>query len=230
MSKHEKQVRRARRKTERQRSIRNGGAALAAAAAIAAGTSAYADPIRFDNPAGAGHFNWFDDAPSQLSLDISLPAASQTGVDHNYPSEFLHLYGTDGSSLMRPSTAAGAAQTTGFYDYFIAPFAASQLVPDAGFAWLATESANGYAYYPGYGSELPSSEPTYIGVRFDPGDGTHYGWIGVTLDSTSHFLDAFAWGYETEVGVPIAAGAPEPGSLALLAMGAVGAMSRRRRA
>lgn len=42
-------------------------------------------------------------------------------------------------------------------------------------------------------------------------------------------LDAFAWGYETDPDVPIAAGIPEPGTLAALALGAAAALAGRRR-
>jgi hypothetical protein len=73
---------------------------------------------------------------------------------------------------------------------------------------------------------FPPGEERYAGVSFDPGDGVHYGWIGVLNGAPS---EVFAWGYESDAGVPIPAGAPEPGSLALLAMGAGAALRRRRR-
>ena len=79
-----------------------------------------------------------------------------------------------------------------------------------------------------YPTPLPLNQATYLGVRFDPGDGNHYGWIGVEFDGAE--LEAFAWGYETDPGVPIAAGTPEPGSLALLAFGAGALLRRKRRA
>jgi hypothetical protein len=68
----------------------------------------------------------------------------------------------------------------------------------------------------------------YLGVQFSDVDGAHYGWVSVY----SYFyidlnLHAFAWGYETEPGVPIVAGIPAPGTLAALAFGA--AVTRRGR-
>jgi hypothetical protein len=57
-------------------------------------------------------------------------------------------------------------------------------------------------------SILPEGVETYLGVSFDLGAGTQYGWIGVVRNAA--MLDAFAWGYETDPGVPIAAGAWPP--------------------
>ena len=70
-------------------------------------------------------------------------------------------------------------------------------------------------------------ERAYMGVRFSGVDGWHYGWIGVTY--SAHAFSAFAWGYETAPGVPIAAGAPAPGTVAALAFGAAAISSRKRR-
>ena len=59
---------------------------------------------------------------------------------------------------------------------------------------------------------------SYIGVRITLDDGVHYGWIR-----------GGSWGYETSAGVPIAAGVPEPSSIALLALGAVPLLRRNRK-
>ena len=203
-------------------------AALAAAAAIAAGTQAYASPVRFDNPPGPGHFDWTSAAPGGYTfLDITEPATAQPGP-------------SDGASTLGQITPTGVAtvggnvqiELGGYAGLFVIPHSSGQLIP-TGAPW----GIQGYTYYPGIGSELPAGAAIYLAVRFDPNGapGTsctpvincHYGWVGVVR--TGAELDAFAWGYETEVGVPIAAGAPEPGSLALLAFGAVGALSRRKR-
>lgn len=100
----------------------------------------------------------------------------------------------------------------------------------------------GYSYAdPMYGvgttGLIPEGTPTYLAVRFDPGDGFRYGWLGVIRggDSVpgaeSNDLSLFAWGYQTEPGIRIRAGAvvPAPGSLALLAFGAAAGASRPRR-
>ncbi|MCP4245458.1 MAG: PEP-CTERM sorting domain-containing protein [bacterium] len=227
MSKRQRHERKKTERARRRRAVRNGAAALAAATAIAAGTQAYADPVRFDNPAGSGHFDWFGPPISNRYLDITLPAAGQTPTTHSsLPNEFWHSIQSTSSIIRGADGGAGSAlQATGYYNYMAAPFTAAQLIPDAGFAWA---SLSGYVYNAGYGgSELPEGVPTYLGVRFDPGDGNHYGWFGVVR--TGMALDAFAWGYETEANTPIPAGAPEPGTLALLAFGAVGVVGRRRR-
>jgi hypothetical protein len=76
-------------------------------------------------------------------------------------------------------------------------------------------------------SNFPSGVARYMGVRFNDVDGYHYGWISVVRNGLD--LDAFAWGYETEPGVPIIAGIPAPGTLAALAFGAVVTRRARKR-
>ncbi len=228
-----KQQRHERKKTERTRrrrtlfrnpksAIRNGGAAaIAAAAVIAAGTQAYAAPVRFDNPPGEGHFDWFGAVMPELrGLDMALDAPNQTGV-FDGPTQFAQTtnptYGIGGGIGYAGDFAVG-----GPYNLFFIGANSGDLIPRG-----LPRSNKGYTFYPGLGSQLREGQATYLGVRFDLGGGDQYGWIGVVR--TGYQLDAFAWGYETEAGEPIPAGAPEPGSLALLAMGAAGLTARRRR-
>ena len=217
MSKHDKQVRRERKKrnsARRRQAVRHRTAALAGAVAIAAGTQAYAGPVRFDNPAHGevGHFHW-----PFVALDITEAPENQPAIQDT-PGALAHQ--TD--SLIG-GVPPNAPQVTvgGYGDYFVVGFNSGDLI-DGTAVW----AQEGYAYYPGYGSELPEGQATYLGVRIN-GPSYQYGWVGVVR--TGGELDAFAWGYETEPGVPIAAGAPEPGTLALLAFGAAGACARRRR-
>ena len=66
-------------------------------------------------------------------------------------------------------------------------------------------------------------QDVYLGARLKLPAQWHYGWIGVTRGGYYGLeLEAFAWGYETDPGVPIAAGIPEPGTLGMLALGFVG--------
>jgi len=243
---------RERRKSERRRRIhrrsKHAGQALAAASVVAAGTQAYAVPVRFDNaPVGdPAHFTWggntFADA-----LYIQLPAAQQGNT--NYPSYYGPLPGPRSFRVTAefpgyysiPARVIGLAQTgiqsdTGFFGLALG-LSAGQTVPDSAGVWefnyYSSFQANVRDVNTG-ASLIPEGVPAYLSVRIGDlagGPGFHYGWVGVVR--TAALLDAFAWGYETQVGVPVAAGAPEPGSLAMLAFGAAalaGGRKRRRRA
>jgi hypothetical protein len=69
----------------------------------------------------------------------------------------------------------------------------------------------------------------FIGFRFDSGNGFQYGWMRLTMDGApgnSFTLVDYAWG---DLGDSILTGQiPEPGSLALLAVGAAGLLAWRR--
>ena len=197
MSKHDKQVRRARKKrnrARRHRAVRRQTAALASAAALAAGTSAYAEPVRFDNPTGPGRFEW--SVPGALTfLDITQSPTLQGG-------------GAGLSSLYFYPDASGLVGNYGLTSpdvrrigVILEPFAAGTPIDAAG-AWAPYAFTD---YPPNDPSLLPEGVNAYLGVRFDVGVGEQYGWIGVVR--TGQELDVFAWGYETEPGVPIEAGA-----------------------
>jgi len=241
MSKHQKELRRERRKTDRARrlmarfrhptsAIKHGAAALAAAAVIAAGTQAYAAPVRFDNPADGepGHFHW---PINGTKLDFSVSASEQTGAGSGptlINQALFTSYGgigkLVGSNFWSQSFLVGGPAYS-LVDFLI-PLGAGEMIPTTDPYWDADATSTIRHFYAPE-SLLPENEPVYLGHRFDGGAGLQYAWIGVVRDN--HKLEAFAWGYETEVGVPIGAGVPEPGSLALLAFGATAALRRRRR-
>ena len=61
----------------------------------------------------------------------------------------------------------------------------------------------------------------YMGLEFDIEGATHYGWIDLRVASDNPYAVIYGWGYETDSGVSILAGAgavPEP-STAMLLMG-----------
>jgi hypothetical protein len=83
------------------------------------------------------------------------------------------------------------------------------------------------------GSLFPTSGPgAYYGFRFRNealGNQVENGWARVTVPSTGTPGTLFEYAYEN-TGASITAGAvPEPGSISLLALGAVGLLARRRR-
>ncbi len=192
-------------------------AGLAGVAIMVFTATAGASPVRFDNPAGAGHFDWAvppGDPP--VGLSVILSAADQTGVPLEPASFYQNNYATYDQIV---GGSVGDVEVGGNPAVFLQALDAGDPIP-SGAPW---DNA-GYANYPGYSYGLPYDVPTYIGVKFDLGSGDQYGWIGVVFASADFTADAFAWGYETEVGVPIAAGVPEPGSLAFGAL----AVCRRR--
>ena len=95
------------------------------------------------------------------------------------------------------------------------------------------------AFFPGYGtlafrggyahSQWLAAGEGFVGFRFNTGAGVQYGWIRLIMSGSpdNHYtMVDYAWG---DVGDVILTGQiPEPGSLALLAVGAVGLLAWRR--
>jgi len=229
MSKQQKRERRKIDRARRSRANAKAAGALAAGAAIAAGTQAYATPVRFDNPAHgeAGHFHWAPlAAPESVWLGMSAPASAQTGWFPSVPYGYMGFV----QQYLAPSGDVSVFARRGEFvrqqgSRLLEAFAAGQQIGPSSGNWQSTADVRDDgqdAFTPGV--------PTYIALRlpleysFD----LRYAWIGVIQDASTHTLETFAWGYETEIGVPVFAGAPEPGSLALLAFG-VAAVARRRR-
>jgi hypothetical protein len=244
-----------------------GKGTLAAALAIAAGTQAYAVPIRYDNPAGPDHYQW--DSFIGNNLDIRFGPTGQADVgldgitvnaDYQYGSGYYVPYYY--SKAVGIGYYAGFAQSSLFggasflrNGYYLLPIAAGADVGVAGqtfdfnnyvYADLSFYYYNtGYAGYSGLQSFL-NIGLNYLGLRLTidtvRGLETHYGWLAVDVQEFDLFeyysfgdlsmlavTNAVAWGWETEPGVPIAAGAPTPGTLGALAFGAVAACGRGRR-
>ncbi len=249
MSRRQKREHKKREDVRRQRAygrtsshVKHGAAALASAAVIAAGTAAYASPVRFDNPAHgeAGHFHWAGPAggPGNI-LDIVLPASDQPGSFYDLTTAEHRIDFTGTNSFFNSFSYYGyvglGVQATGdYYGAFALGFNGGDLIPNpSGFYDPLGDPAftsNAMLAYSGF-SYLAEGIPQYLGMmiggQFAQYYGTaQFGWIGGVL--TGAEFEAFAWGYETDIMTPIPAGAPEPGSLALLAMGA-GALLRRKR-
>ena len=190
--------------------------ALLSSVMFGATTAATAEVVRFDNPPPGepGHFEWAVPRGSEPNLlDITLDAVSQpsatgeTALFHDYDPE-AGLWGSVGNT----DNLGWAKVSKQMGTYFLNALVAGELVSEA-----ISFDDYGYTSYAGYAGEIDLADgvPGYLGVTFDTGGGYQYGWIGVVR--TGNVLNAFAWGYETEPGVPIAAGAqpgtPCPGDL-----------------
>lgn len=85
--------------------------------------------------------------------------------------------------------------------------------------------------YFGYGvyGNFPGVGEKFVGIKFDIAGAFHFGWILVEVPGDVSSVTLKAWAYETTPGTAIAAGAvPEPASLGMLALGAVGIMGWRQ--
>jgi len=103
--------------------------------------------------------------------------------------------------------------------------------PDIG--WLSLDPATiAMCFDTGCSSTWPpgSAQRGYIGLEFELADGVHYGYFDVNVSGSSPGIGIYGWGYETQAGAPIIAGAvPEPSSFMLVAAGATAIFLSRRK-
>jgi hypothetical protein len=205
-------------------------AATALAGGAIAAAPARAEPVRFDGLIDSGT-EWF------TPVDLTLSLAGQTG-DFPGNSVFLLTHIVGGGSLeigMQTSSnlpGSGVAQS----------ILQSGDTIDGSLAW-AHSGPNYASFLMAQGPNDGKSDPNFsvvdfgatgfVAVSFTLDDGVHYGWIEVINDSVAGSgwwrYDILAWGYETEAGVAIAAGAvPAPGAAGLLALAGLGVARRRR--
>jgi hypothetical protein len=208
---------------------------LATAAAVAAATaSAQAEAVRYENTT---NFSWLFN-----TLDVTQSAEDQTfGITGSsiYMDYFGDFYPTFSYSHTYTSGDGAEIFNGGFGNRYAKPLNAGTLIgPDLQdgafsqsstfeFAFTACDYYYNYDCTDGTRGLLPANVDTYLGIRLNIDGNTHFGWVGVNRSGA--FIDVFAWGYETEANVGVRAGVPSPGPLAVLAFGAAGVLSRKKR-
>jgi hypothetical protein len=191
---------------------------LTAIAAIGV-TQTQAEVMEYSNDAGFVWYGGTGGAP--IGLDVTKDAGSQTGA-YGGIGQFHQATELPFNDTVSGGAGGGQLQVGGLSDAYLVGVDAGIEIP-GGIPWRTS----GKIYHPTNGTWLPD-EPTYLGIQFPMGDGTHYGWIYVdkfVAEGGEHCLDALTWAYETEPNKSI--WTPEPGSLALLAFGAVSLIRRR---
>ena len=200
-------------------------AAGAAVAAFSGAQTAEADITHVVVPDGQGDVG----LNSELNFNLGTNGAA---INFNNTTAYYASYGQ----------LAGVGVTNGgvaaFTDTFLYLDNLSSGVNVSTFASQFAEQNFVYAIYgnnPGPETAFTAGEEGIVGFSFDDGAGDQFGWARITFDpGTDNTFTVNEFAYTTEVGEQIAAGqttaaVPEPTSLGLLALGAVGVLANRRR-
>lgn len=191
--------------------------ALAGATTAEAGINFFTVNQAFNAPAGGSALDYFAVGGANQSFGL------------------LHSRTSGGSGISKFGIFAAGGAFNGFTANSF-PYVA-KLAFGANIAALPFAAANvgTLAYGPGFAnSQWLSAGQGYIGFKFTDGAGLETGWASVTANGVSagnsFTLNSYAYstaGESIRAGQTIAV--PEPGSLALLAMGGAGLLAWRQR-
>lgn len=223
---------------------------LLSALALAGGTSAYAAVVNVSTPADLT--NVPGGANTMVNWDVNSDGINDFIFTNRYPNTAV-----GDSGVVWQLNMTGAVTTSGtvgyagpFIRYAFALTAGTSIGSGSNFnsggqTCLGSRYSAGSAgvyNYGGFAAGGPNGSVTpgtfaFAGFRFNAADGTHYGWVRLAVNGgIIDFANPIAAAYESTPGTAIAAGAtavPEPGTLALLALGAtaaLGSVVKRRRA
>jgi hypothetical protein len=186
---------------------------LAAAAAIAGGTGAYAQAVRFDNV--GLEFRWKDsflditNAAQEQEDYQAVSSARQLGEGHYICyyydcSWWSQVRIVEGDLLLanKPHWYFGDPLIYGFYAGD--PFDAETFDRSKSNPFLRVIACDHHGQCNSYDGVYDYG---YIAARFELEDGVHFGWV-LSRRGTYHSnsFDALAWGYERSPGTPILAG------------------------
>jgi hypothetical protein len=233
--------------------IKNIGKGLAGAVAIASGTSAYGSIIVVNPPADLT--NVPGGANTTVQWDVNSDGTMDFLFNNRYPNTALPTNGVVWQQNMNPS--AGLAATNGLVSY-LGAFVRYAFALGAGVSVGPTDTtfstvtqvvlgskynSGGISnYYGGFAANGPNGSVApgtfaFVGFRFTAADGIHFGYLRLAVNAGIIDFDnvgAMRAAYESTPNTAILTGAvPEPGTMALLALGAAGILGtvvKRRRA
>jgi hypothetical protein len=208
---------------------------LAGALAIASGTHAYASPVSVAPPPDSQ--NSAGSADVFTNWDVDGDGTVDFVFDNRYPNSGSQV---NWQLDMDPSGLnAGVVGYVGpFVNYANALSMGTSIGSGSTFqtsSQVVLGSNYGGTLYGGFATQVPPGTNAYAGFEFTAGDGAiHYGWLYMNVNAG--VIDFTGAAYESTPGMAIAAGqtaVPEPGTMAMLALGAVGVVGaaiKRRRA
>lgn len=208
-----------------------GGAMLGASTAHASIITTTYDETVLDNG-----------TPIQVSMDNSATVDFTLSATSGNPELFVYFVGATVSGPSTTQFAASPTHTTRAWPYALG---GNTTIPGTmNFAGASSASSAKLSQYFKVGPDRgnagywPNNTPEFLGLSFQRSGLTYYGWAEISVDVTTQNATATLYevAYNNVAGQPITtpalASIPEPSSLALFALGAIGiaALKKRRKA